>query len=424
MAAEWDGEKRNLSQLKVYLEEKDRTVREQVWHTTMNMWLAKRQEINQIYTDMLTLRKQVAANAGLADYREYAIRSNERFEYTPEACFTFHEAIAAVVVPAASRIYAKNARRLGLDRLRPWDTDVDANDAPPLKPYKGQDALIQGSLNIFQQIDPVLANYLAAMAEEALLDLETRPGKALGGYCTEYAVRKRPFIFINGTGTQTNVQTMFHEAGHAFHVFETADLPFIWQTRAPMEFCEVASMSMELLAAPYIHQENGGFYNTADTARARILHLERFITFLPYMAVVDGFQHWVYTHIGEAMDPANCDAAWDRLWARFMPDINWDGHEQARMTGWHRKPHIFGSPFYYIEYGMAEVGALQVWRNSLTDQPAAIQSYRRALALGGTRTLPELFAAAGAEFRFDEAMLSSLMGLLEETLGELEGQVV
>jgi oligoendopeptidase F len=217
---------------------------------------------------------------------------------------------------------------------------------------------------------------------------------------------------------------MFHEAGHAFHVFETADLPFIWQTRAPMEFCEVASMSMELLAAPYIHQKNGGFYNTADAARARILHLERFITFLPYMAVVDGFQHWVYTHIDEAIDPANCDAAWDQLWARFMPDINWDGHEQARMTGWHRKPHIFGSPFYYIEYGMAEVGALQVWRNSLTDQPAAIQAYRRALALGGTRTLPELFAAAGAEFRFDAAMLSSLMGLLEETLGELDEQVV
>jgi oligoendopeptidase F len=258
------------------------------------------------------------------------------------------------------------------------------------------------------------------MAEEELLDLETRPGKALGGYCMTFPVRKRPFIFMNGAGTHDNVQTMLHEAGHAFHVFETADIPLTWQNKAPMEFCEVASMSMELLAAPYLQQNSGGFYSPSEAARARIQHLERIVTFLPYMAVVDAFQHWVYTHIDEAMNTANCDAAWDRLWARFMPGVNWEGLETARMTGWHRKIHIFGSPFYYIEYGMAQIGALQVWRNSLTDLPGAVQSYRQALALGGTKTLPELFAAAGVEFRFDRPMLSSLIGLIEETIADLE----
>jgi oligoendopeptidase F len=420
MSAEWDGEQKNFSQLKVHLSEKDRAVRERAWHTITGLWLGKRQEINQIYSDMLQRRKQVAANAGLADFREFSFRAKNRFDYTPDDCLTFHEAIEAVVVPAASRRYAKKARLLGLERLRPWDDDVDPSDAPPLKPYQGQDELVQGTLNVIQQVDPVLSRHLATMAEEALLDLETRPGKALGGYCMTLLLRRRPFIFMNGTGTQENIQTMFHEAGHAFHVFETTDLPLVWQIRSPMEFAEVASMSMELLASPFIHREHGGFYDSAEFARARIQHLERFLTFLPYMAVVDGFQHWVYTHIDEAMDPDACDAAWDRLWARFMPDIDWSGHEDSRMTGWHRKLHIFGSPFYYIEYGMAQVGALQIWRSSLNDLPGAVQSYRHALSLGGTKTLPELFTAAGAEFRFDEAMLSDLIALMEETIEGLE----
>jgi oligoendopeptidase F len=328
-----------------------------------------------------------------------------------------------LVFPPPGGFFKKKRQRLGLESLRPWDTDVDTSDAQPLKPYNGQDALVQGSLNIFQKVDPVLASYLATMAEEDLLDLETRPGKALGGYCTDFPVRKRPCIFMNGAGTQRDVQTMLHEAGHAFHVFETAGLPLTWHIDAPMEFCEVASMSMELLAAPYLSRQSGGFYTPSETARARIQNLEKILTFLPYMAVVDAFQHWVYTHIDEAIEPANCDSAWDNLWARFMPDVNWGGFEAARMTGWHRKPHIFGSPFYYIEYGLAQVGALQLWRNSLSDPPGTVQAYRQALSLGATKTLPELFEAAGAEFRFDEPMLAGLVELVESEMAKLEEQV-
>jgi oligoendopeptidase F len=179
---------------------------------------------------------------------------------------------------------------------------------------------------------------------------------------------------------------------------------------------------MELLAAPYLTKDRGGFYTTAEAARARIEHLEDIITFLPYMAVVDAFQHWVYTHAEAARDPASCDAIWGSLWQRFMPVTDWSGFTEERVTGWHRKLHIFKVPFYYVEYGMAQIGALQIWRNSLEDQASALAAYRRALALGGTKTLPQLFAAAGAEFRFDTEMVGNLVDLVEETVHRLEKQ--
>lgn len=420
LKADWDGEEKNLSELSLFLQDKNRSVRERSWKTQMGLWAGIREPINNIYSQMVTLRRQVAANAGLSDYRVYAFRDRGRFDYTPEDCFTFHDAIEAVVVPAAQRIYEKKRQRLGLETLRPWDVLVDTSDAPSLKPYQTQDELIQGSLNILHHVDAELGRQFATMAEENLLDLQTRSGKALGGYCSTLAMRKRPFIFMNGVGIHDNVQVLLHEAGHAFHVFGTADLPLIWQTRAPMEFCEVASMSMELLASPYLEKQYGGFYSASEVARARIEHLESLITFWPYMAVVDSFQHWVYTHPDEAVNPANCDAAWGVLWQRFMVGQDWQGFEAERVSGWQRKPHIFEAPFYYIEYGMAQVGAVQVWRNSLKDQAGAVATYRKALALGGTQTLPQLFQAAGVEFRFDTAMLSDLVGLVEQTVAELE----
>jgi oligoendopeptidase F len=421
MKADWDGEEKNLSQLGQFLQNKDRSLRERAWRTMMELWLAGRQHLNDLYASMLVLRQQVAANADLPDYRAYTFMDKGRYEYTPEDCFVFHEAIEAAVVPAARRIIERKQRRLGVEKLRPWDLNVEAGDAPPLQPYQTAAELIQRSLEIFKQVDPELGQHFTTMADERLLDLDTRPGKALGGYCSTLSLRQRPFIFMNGVGIHRDVQTLLHEAGHAFHVFETVHLPFTWQSDAPMEFCEVASMAMELLAAPYLPRAKGGFYSQAEAARARIEHLEGILLFLPYMAVVDAFQHWVYLNPDQAADAANCDATWDALWRRFMPAaVDWHGYEEVRMTGWHRKPHIFGSPFYYIEYGMAQVGALQVWRNSLQDHAASLAAYRRALAAGGTRTLPELFALAGAEFRFDRPMLAELVALVEKTIAELE----
>jgi oligoendopeptidase F len=421
MKADWDGEEKNLSQLGQFLRHKDRDLRERAWRTMMDLWLGDRQRLNELYTTMLALRQQVAANADLPDYRAYAFLDKGRFDYTPEDCFVFHEAIETAVVPAARRIIEKKQARLAMDSLRPWDLDVEPGDVPPLQPYQTGAELIQRSQEIFNQVDDELGQHFTTMAEERLLDLDTRSGKALGGYCSTLPLRQRPFIFMNGVGIHDDVQTLLHEAGHAFHVFATTKLPFIWQTDAPMEFCEVASMAMELLAAPYLPRQNGGFYSEAEAARARIEHLEGILLFLPYMAVVDAFQHWVYLNADQAADAANCDAAWDSLWRRFMPAaVEWEGFEEVRKTGWHRKPHIFGSPFYYIEYGMAQVGALQVWRNSLSDHAAALAAYRRALAAGGTQTLPELFAVAGAEFRFDTPLLTELVDLVERTIAELE----
>ena len=420
LKATWDGEERNLNQLNALLRDRDRAVRERAWRLMMSLWLGQRATLNGIYGTMLGLRRQVAANAGLPNFRDYAFRAYNRFDYTPDDCFRFHDAIEAVVVPAAQRVYERRRAQLGVDRLRPWDLAVEPSGATPLAPYHGQDELIQGSLNIFERVDPGLARQYALMAEENLLDLDTRAGKALGGYCSSLVWRRRPFIFMNGVGSHDDVQTMLHEAGHAFHAFESFALPYIWQMEVPLEFCEVASMGMELLGAPYLTRADGGFYTPAEAARARSEHLSGIVTFLPYMAVVDAFQHWVYTHPEAAADAAACDEAWDGLWARFMPGVDWSGFEAERMTGWHRKLHIFHIPFYYIEYGMAQVGALQVWRNALGDQRQAVATYRQALKLGGTRSLPELYRAAGAEFRFNEAMLRDLVGLIESTLEQLE----
>lgn len=419
MKTDWGGEEKNLNQLNLFLRDRDRGIRQRAWETMIALWLEQRAPLNDLYRRMLGLRVQVAANAGEPDYRAYAYRQKNRFAYTPEDSIRFQDAIEAVVVPAVKRLHEQRARELGVDRLRPWDLDVDTSPELPLRPFETQDELVQHSLNIFQKVDPALAREFAIMAEENLFDLVTRNGKALGGYCAGLPLRKRPYIFMNAVGSHQDVQTMLHEAGHAFHAFEAFKLPLVWQRESPMEFNEVASMSMELLAAPYLSAEHGGFYTPAQAARARREHLETIITFWPYMAVVDAFQHWVYTHPDEAADATACDDAWDGLWARFMPGVDWTGYDDARRTGWHRKLHIFHVPFYYVEYGMAQVGAVQVWRNALRDQAAAVAAYRSALALGGTRSLPELYEAAGAEFRFDEAMLSDLVSLIESTIEEL-----
>jgi len=423
LTAVWEGEEKNLSQLSGLLLDKNRSVREKAWLTAMDLWQGVRGELNALFAQMLELRQQIAHNAGLSDYRAYAFQEYHRFDYTPEDCLIFHDAIEKVVVPAAQRIYEKKRQQLGVEKLRPWDTRVDASEHPALRPYSGQAQLIQGCLNIFNQVDPVLGRYLATMAEEELLDLDTRPGKALGGYCSTLPLRKRPFIFMNGIGTHDDVQTMLHESGHAFHAFEAAALPFIWQENAPMEFCEVASMSMELLAAPYLTNQHGGFYTQTEAAQAQKEHLEGLITFLPYMAVVDAFQHWVYTHPQAAANPNECDKTWDTLWQKFMPGIDFTGYEPIRESGWHRKLHIFQVPFYYIEYGIAQIGAMQIWRNSLKDQQAATQAYRRALALGGTKTLPELFKAADIEFRFDAELVTELVALVEDKIAQLEARL-
>ncbi|MCA9933825.1 MAG: M3 family oligoendopeptidase [Ardenticatenaceae bacterium] len=420
---EWAGEERTLTGLKPFFNTPDRAVREQIWRQKSARQLQDREAINANWRKLIELRIQQAANAGFGkDYRAFRWQMLKRFAYTPEDSKAFAQAIEEVVVPAASRIYAQYHSDLGVESLRPWDVDDDKDllFSPPLRPYENPDDLDAKAAAIFQRVDPQLGSYFETMRSEKLLDLPNRKGKAPGGYCTAFPVAQRPFIFMNAIGSSRDVTTMLHEAGHAFHVFERTKLPYVPQMRTDMEFNEVASMAMELLSAPYLAAGEGGYYSEVDAARHRIQHLQKIIHFWPYMAVVDLFQHWVYENMEAALDAANCDAVWADLWRRYMPGIDWDGFADEMATGWQRKQHIHGSPFYYVEYGMAQVGAIQVWRNALNDQAGAVARYRQALAKGGTVTLPELYETAGATFAFTVPVMQEAVALLEKTIAELE----
>ncbi len=415
----WDGQEITLAALSPVYQEQDRARREKAWRLSMTRMLQDREALNELWVQFMDLRGQIAANAGLPDYRAYAWKAMKRFDYTPEDSETFQKAIEEVVVPAAKRLYERRQSRLGVDSLRPWDLAVEPSGASALHPYETISELENTLTTIFDQVDPQLGGYYRTMKSENLLDLDNRKGKAPGGYCTTFPQAERPFIFMNAVGLHNDVQTLLHEGGHAFHAFESFSLPYIHQQDVPMEFAEVASMSMELIASPYLAKSAGGFYSEADAARARVEHLESMIRFWPYMAVVDAFQHWVYTNHQAASNPANCDAKWAELWDRFMQGIDYGGLQAEKETGWHRKLHIFQIPFYYVEYGLAQLGAVQVWGNSLQDQAQAVRDYRKALALGGTATLPQLFSIAGAKFGFDSATVKRAVDLVERTIDEL-----
>jgi oligoendopeptidase F len=273
---------------------------------------------------------------------------------------------------------------------------------------------------MFQQIDQRFGEYFQCMRSENLFDLENRVGKSPGAYCTGFAVSKRPFIFMNAVGLPDDIRTLLHESGHAFHNFARFHLPYAQQRVPGLEFAEVASMSTELLAYPYLSQDWGGLYSTAEAKRFQSHHLKRILAFWPYMAVVDAFQHWVYTHQIAASDSANCDRKWLELWERFIPGVDWSGLEDSVATGWHRKPHIFRHPFYYIEYGLAQLGAFQVWRNALQDRQLALRHLKNALDLGGTASLPDLYQAAGAKLAFDEGTLADVVEFIEDYIALLD----
>jgi oligoendopeptidase F len=417
---EWEGEEVTTTQLlHVYLSQ-DRSRREKAWRVSMERRLADRQKLNELWVKLFDLRGRIAANADFADYRAYRWKELLRYDYTPDDCAAFHQAIKQVAVPAAQRIYEKRQSRLGLSALRPWDLNVDPLSREALKPYQTITELEDKVSAIFHQVDPELGEYFEIMRHNSLLDLENRKGKAPGAYCNNYDMSRLPFIFENAVGLHEDVATLLHEGGHAFHVFEEAQLPYYHQLAVGMEFAEVASMTMELLASPYLVESQGGFYSEKEAARARIEHLEESVTFWPYMAVVDAFQHWAYTHTEAAANPDNCDQEWAELYQRYMLGVDWCGLDEVMVTGWQRKPHIFEVPFYYVEYGLASLGAFQVWRNAMQDQGAAVKAYRRALALGGTVTLPKLYETAGARFAMDAKALQEAVSLAEGMIKELE----
>lgn len=411
MTVEHDGREQTMQELGAYLERSDRAVRETVWGKMAGPWRAAREEIDGVYDRMVALRHKMAVNAGRRDYREYAFAELERFDYTPGDCERFAESIEGIVVPAARRLGEERRKQLGLDRLRPWDMAVDPRGRSPLEPFSGAKALMDGCERIFGKVCGAFGQEFSRMRGEGLLDLESRKGKAPGGYMMEFDGRRVPFIFMNSVGRQDDVQTLLHEGGHAFHAFAARDEDLAFVREAPIEFAEVASMGMELLAGKFLEE----FYGAGEDAeRARVDHLDGVVRFFPYMACVDMLQHWVYTHPGHSREERA--GAWTALNRRFNDWVGYAGFEDVLANLWHRKGHPFTVPFYYVEYGIAQLGALGVWLNSQREYGGAVSAYRRALGLGGKRPLAELFATAGARFDFSAAAMQPLIGAASDRL--------
>lgn len=408
------GEEKTLPQMARHLEGPDRAVRQEAWERVARRRLQEKEKFDDIFEQLVKLRERIAANAGFANYRDYAFRAKCRFDYSPDDCARFHDAIEQEVMPVLRSLQAKRREQLGVDRLRPWDLAVDPFNLPPLRPFANAGELVARTQAIFDRLDPQLAASFSELRYLCLLDLDNRKGKAPGGYQSTLNEARLPFIFMNAVGVQRDVETMLHEAGHAFHALATREEDFTWYRHAPIEFCEVASMSMELLGSEHL----AAFYPPPEVRRARRDHLEGIVKFFPWMAIVDAFQLWIYSHPGHT--PAERTTAWLELMARFGDDVDWSGYEDARANLWHRQLHIFIHPFYYVEYGIAQLGALQVWANSKHDPAEALHSYQRGLALGGSRPLPELFAAAGCRFAFDRETIRPLMQLVREEIARLE----
>ncbi|MBI4659865.1 MAG: M3 family oligoendopeptidase [Verrucomicrobia bacterium] len=410
------GEEKTLVQMGAFLEEPDRDLRQEAWQLIANRRLQEADQFEHIFDQLVGLREQIAVQAGFPNYRDYAFRDRERFDYTPQDCLHFHETIEREIMPFVRDLQAERRKRLRLSALRPWDLAVDPLNRPPLRPFEKVEQLKAGVGEIFSRLDEHLARDFRTMEDLQLLDLANRKSKAPGGYQSTLGESRLPFIFMNAVGMHRDVETLLHEAGHAFHALATRSEDLYAYRSAPIEFCEVASMSMELLGNEFLES----FYAAPDAQRARRTHLEGIVGLFPWIATVDAFQHWIYTHPKHTRGQRT--AAWLDLMDRFGGDIDWSGYEKLQANLWHRQAHIFLHPFYYIEYGIAQLGALQLWANAKKNRATALDRYRRALSLGGSRPLPELFSAAGCQFEFSRKTVNPLVELIREELAKLDGQ--
>jgi len=413
LTVQFRGEEKTLVQMGKFQEEPDRALRQETWELVAKRRLTEREKFEDFFDGLVKVREKIATNAGFTNYRDYAFKARGRFDYTPEDCFAFHEAIEKEVMPLQRELQSMRREQLKLPALRPWDLSVDPLNRPPLKPFEKVDQMVASTQRVFDRLDGGLAGGFRAMQEKRLLDLDNRKGKAPGGYQSTLAESRLPFIFMNAVGLQRDVETILHEAGHAFHALATREEPLYAYRGSPIEFCEVASMSMELLGNEFLEE----FYSTNDANRARRTHLEGIVGIFPWIATVDAFQHWIYTHPNHTR--AQRSAAWLALLNRFGGDVDWTGYEETRTNLWHKQLHIFLYPFYYVEYGIAQLGALQVWANSKHDKKESLANYQRALALGNSRPLPELFAAAGCKFSFNSDTVKPLVQLVKNELAKL-----
>ncbi|GAB3226334.1 M3 family oligoendopeptidase [Hymenobacter seoulensis] len=415
MTVTLDGEEMTLPRAADRLKSPDRTVRETAWHAIQERRLQDAKPLDALFTELIGLRHQVALNAGFANFRDYMFAALGRFDYTPQDTFDFHRAIRETVVPLIDDLDLERRQDLALPELRPWDLDVDVSGKAPLRPFETGEELLEKTVTVFDRLDPFLGQCLRTMREMGNLDLESRKGKAPGGYNYPLDETGVPFIFMNATSSLRDVVTMLHEGGHAVHSFLTRRLPLSADKHPPSEVAELASMSMELIS---LDHWNVFFTDEDELRRAKKTHLESVLETFPWVATIDKFQHWVYEN------PEHTEQERHECWTQIFDDFNqrtvsWKGLEHIKPYMWQKQLHLYEVPFYYIEYAMAQLGAIAVWRNYRQNPEAALQGYQRALALGYTAPIGEIYAAAGIRFDFSTEYLRTLADFVRDEMAKL-----
>jgi oligoendopeptidase F len=415
LTAPFDGEEKTLSQLGVYLKDSDRNIREQAWRLRMETLGSAKEELDKLFDELKEVRIKQSHNAGFDNYRDYKHRELGRFSYTPDDIIAFHDAVEHEVIPFLRQLNEERREALGIDSVRPWDTAVDL-DGKTLKPFRNSEELINGAIRVLKDVKEDYAVKLEMMKNTGLLDLENRKGKAPGGYNYPLAETKAPFIFMNAVGLHRDVVTLLHESGHAMHTFATRDITITPYLHTPSEVAELASMGMEFLSMDYW----GHFYSQAsDLKKARRDELEGALKFLPWCMIVDAFQQWIYTHPDHTAEER--DTHFSELMERFNPGVDWSGLETEKVLSWMYQLHIFEVPFYYIEYGMAQLGALALYRNYKTKgKDTTLKDYDAFLALGYSCPVEGLYETAGLQFHFNRAYLRDIVHFTKTVLDELK----
>lgn len=413
MMVPFQGAEHTLPRMQRFLEVTDRGVREGAWRATAARRLAERERIDGLFDSLVPLRDQMAHNANMRDYQALSFRKKHRFDYAPADCADFHRAAEEGWVPILRDLHRARAATMGLTVLRPWDLAVDPRGRPPLRPFESAEQLVAGCSLIFHRMDAELGSLFDQLRTGDCLDLESRTGKAPGGYQAHRDWSRRPFIFMNAAGLQLDIVILLHEAGHAFHSMLCDTEPLVAYRHTTSEFAEVASMTMELFAHDFLDQ----FYEPDEARRARREHLEMIVGVIPWIATIDAFQDWIYLHPGHTA--AERTEEWHSLMDRFGGEVDWSGLEAERAIRWHSQIHLFCHPYYYIEYGIAQLGALGLWRQFRADRGQALANYKRSLALGGSRPLPDLFEAAGIPFDFSPPAMRDLLTFVRQEIEAL-----
>ena len=421
MTVVFEGKERTFPEMRGFLESNDRIQRENAWKSMVKRWMENSEELSDIFDELISIRHKIALNSGFKSYTDYMFRAMHRFDYTVEDCLTFHESIEQVCMPIVKKINSERIASFGLKILSPWDVNEKSGSGPdiagknPLRPFDNVDEMVTKLSKLFHNMSNDLGTKFDKLVEMDTLDLETRKGKAPGGYQYYLEKSRIPFIFMNAAGLQGDLETMIHESGHAFHSLYCGHLDLIDERDYPIEFAEVASMSMELLTQP---NWNIFYEKQEDANRAKISHLEGVVFLLPWIATIDAFQHWIYANPGHTREERKIQ--WISLRERFGSEMNWEDHEDFRELSWQQQGHLFGVPFYYVEYGIAQLGALQLWQTHRKNPEKALKDYSNAMELGNTKTLPDLFAAAELKLGFDEKHLQSLIGEVEVAMSEIK----